>query len=203
MGSWNHELKRADWRKVDTLAVNALTAQSKDLQLVGWLLEAQIHQTGFSGIAPCITLMHALCDRYWTELHPQADGDDLEYRANVIRWINDKMLTALRLVPITVTGRGRDYCWSDWEQAHRNEQLRAAVGSRDASSIEGVTTSELMAGFAMRLEPHSPVPYLIRRATEWGNLNTVELYQELFLKLGGQLNIFEMLGLESTTDVKN
>jgi type VI secretion system protein ImpA len=37
----------------------------------------------------------------------------------------------------------------------------------------------------------------VRRATEWGSLNTVELYQELFLRLGGQLNIFEMLGLEN------
>ncbi|WP_258898281.1 hypothetical protein [Burkholderia glumae] len=49
----------------------------------------------------------------------------------------------------------------------------------------------------MRQEPHSPVPYLVRRATLWGRMNTAELYQELFLRLGGQLNIFEMVGIEN------
>ena len=52
------------------------------------------------------------------------------------------------------------------------------------------------ADFLMRLEPHSPAPYLVRRAIEWGNLNTVALYQELFVRLGGQISIFELLGIE-------
>ena len=47
-----------------------------------------------------------------------------------------------------------------------------------------------------RIEPHSPVPALLRRAVEWGTLNTRELYEELFLRLNGQLNIFELLGVE-------
>lgn len=48
----------------------------------------------------------------------------------------------------------------------------------------------------MRDDPHSPVPYLILKGIEWGNLNTAELYQELFVQYQGQLNIFEILGLE-------
>ena len=47
-----------------------------------------------------------------------------------------------------------------------------------------------------RIEPHSPVPALLRRAVEWGTMNTRELYEELFLRLNGQLNIFELLGVE-------
>lgn len=313
MGTWEHDLKRADWDKVSTLATGALAHKSKDLQLAAWLLEAQINQTGFSGIAACMLLMQILCERYWNELYPQAEDGDLEYRANIFCWINEKLLPALRLVPITASGRDHDYNWADWEQARRNEQLRATAGGRDTVAIEGATVSALasamsatttdayswlhrtltdaMAGidvlaqtldsrfgkdapslstlsglleqihglvdaelhkrgvrlqalpaetaetvqtttpplvtgqsreeasppspasirdradayarlaetadFLMRLEPHSPVPYLVKRATEWGCLNTVELYQELFLKLGGQLNIFEMLGLDN------
>lgn len=315
LGAWEHDLKRADWDKVSTLAGGALAHKSKDLQLAAWLLEAQIHKTGFAGIGACMLLMQILCERYWGELHPQADGGDLEYRANIFGWINAKLLPALRLVPITASGRERDYNWADWEQARRNEQLRAAAGGRDNAAIEGPTAAELTgciagtatdayiwlhhtladallgidalagtldrlfgkeapglsaladlleqihglvdaelrkrgvgtrsaapdtapaaeapppvltgqmrdqpeppaqpafgairdradayarlaetADFLMRLEPHSPVPYLVKRATEWGRLNTGELYQELFLRLGGQLNIFEMLGLDA------
>lgn len=51
-------------------------------------------------------------------------------------------------------------------------------------------------------DPHSPVPYLIYKAIEWGQLNTAELYQELFVQYQGQLNIFDILGLEVSQQAK-
>ena len=45
-------------------------------------------------------------------------------------------------------------------------------------------------------DPHSPAPYLVRRAVEWGRLSTSDLYKEVFIRMGGQINIFELLGLE-------
>lgn len=59
-----------------------------------------------------------------------------------------------------------------------------------------------VADYLMQQEPHSPVPYLIRRAIDWGGLNTGELHQEIFLKQNGQLNIYEMLGLQEGTESK-
>ncbi|HYD80197.1 MAG TPA: type VI secretion system protein TssA [Paucimonas sp.] len=312
LGGWEHDLKRADWDRVSSVAVDALAHQSKDLQIAVWLLEAQINKAGFAGIAPCMLLMQTLCERYWDDIHPQAEDGDMEYRANIIRWADKKLLASLRLAELTSAGREREYTWADWEQARRNEQVRAAAAGDRHAAIEGATAGEVLAamggtpteehmrryrmlnealeaidalldtlderlgrdapsllelselleqiqgfvgaelhkrgvrmnmppapeapsgpqaaaperaeaplaGFAaadapirdrahayaqlaqigdflMRLEPHSPVPYLVRRATEWGGMNTAQLYQELFLKLGGQLNIFEMLGLEA------
>lgn len=314
MGHWEYELKRADWKKVSSLCANALASQSKDLQLAAWLLEAQINQAGFTGIAACLCLLENLSQRYWQQIYPKIDDGDLEYRSNIFRWMNDKLLIALRLVPITASGKAQEYSWSDLELARRNEQAIAAkVSKANEASADGMSSAEMnssitntatdaytwlratlsdavysinslstsldqlfgdespsmaamknlleqilafveaelhkrgvrpasaaipaaattpeeakleaslpsrpadltlshgvirdradayarlaeTAEFLMRLEPHSPVPYLIRRATEWGCLNTVELYQELFLKLGGQLNIFEMLGLDA------
>lgn len=52
------------------------------------------------------------------------------------------------------------------------------------------------AEFLMNDDPHSPVPYLVYTACEWGEKSAPDLYQELFLKQGGQLNIFELMGLE-------
>ena len=313
LGPWAYELKRADWDKVSDMAVNALANKSKDLQIAAWLLEAQINKHGFEGIGACILLIQALCERYWDALHPRLDDGDLEYRINIIRWVNDKLLPAIRLVPITATGRGpREYNWADWEQAKRNEQIRGAIGARPEHPPEGLSVAEFssaMAGtstevqtiqyrhlqdaldsiealdktldalcaqeapslnglaslmeqiqgliaselhkrgvrlvaasrgkgeaaggkkgapeggaagdtggggdggpirdradayarlaqaadFLMHIEPHSPAPYLVKRAIEWGNLNTAELYHELFLKFNGHLSIFEVLGIQ-------
>lgn len=304
LGAWERELKRADWNTAAALSVRALIGQGKDLQLAAWLLEASIARSGYPALAPCLHLIAALFDRYGERLHPQ----DSEHRLNQLVWIGQKLLPSLRRVPITATGSEREFAWSDWEQALRNEQLRASLGRQRESEIEGVTLEQVGAALAStpqgriqfllttiadalqalarlertvdahlgadapgfgpmrdvlervenvlqaefrrrglnvpapaaaaasdheedahdagmseeqeehmvrgnidrrdvyaalaeiaqvleRIEPHSPVPYLIRRAVAWGGLNTAELYSEVFVRCGGQINIFELLGL--------
>ncbi|UXY17254.1 type VI secretion system protein TssA [Chitiniphilus purpureus] len=309
-GAWEYELKRADWARVSVLTSQALATQSKDLQLAAWLLEAEINRGGFAGIAAGLALLEGLCRRFWDTLYPPMPRGDLDHRVNVLRWVNEKLLPAIRRIPITATGRERDYSWADWEQAHRNEQVRSA-GARNAAPPEGPALAELnsaiaatpsdgygwlyctlgdaraalealtvaadtlfgseapslglldgmleqiqalvgaelhkrgihadalrltepqqaqgspaqveeddfyppvggpsgpiagradayarlaeAADYLLHVEPHSPVPYMVRRAIEWGNLNAVELYQEVFLRFGGQISIFELLGLQ-------
>ncbi len=48
-----------------------------------------------------------------------------------------------------------------------------------------------------QIDPHSPTPYLVQRAVEWGKLNTADLYRELFIEMGGQINVFELLGIQT------
>jgi type VI secretion system protein ImpA len=303
MGAWERELKRADWSAVSRLCVQALVTQSKDLQLAAWLMEAEIHRSGFRALAPCLSLLGRLSQTYWQEMYPL----DAEHRDNIFRWMADKLRLPLRRIPFTSTGSGADYGWADWEQAQRNEQIRAALGRGAEQSIEGTTLTMFSAALACtpapdiiavqdqlaaaqsalalldtalvaqlghdapildplrdlienialmlasearkrglsrseapaaeagvddsviapetitcagtfpagtdertrlysalsqiadqlaRLEPHSPVPYLIRRAVDWGRLNTAQLYNEVFVRCSGQINIFELLGLE-------
>jgi type VI secretion system protein ImpA len=52
------------------------------------------------------------------------------------------------------------------------------------------------AEYLMYTDPHSPVPYLIKKAIEWGQMNTAELYNELFIIYDGKLDIFELLGID-------
>lgn len=313
LGPWERELKRANWVAASELAAAALAGRSKDLQLAAWLLEALIARSGFQAVAPCLRLFDALLLRYAHTLHPH----DSEHRLNLLLWIGQKLLPPLRRVMITATGSGHDYAWSDWEQAQRNEQLRASLGKQRESEIEGATLADVGAALActpdarvvflrghlcdglaalqalertldaqmgddapglssMRnlleridvvlaadarrrgvtmpastathadghahdngihddgvhdrgseadddavsgsidrrevyaaladiaraletIEPHSPVPYLIRRAVAWGGLNTAQLYSEVFVRCGGQINIFELLGLSDPT----
>jgi len=79
---------------------------------------------------------------------------------------------------------------------------RTAPGDAMRERADAYARLAETAEILMRLDPHSPVPYLVRRATEWSRLNTAELYQELFLRLGGQINIFEVLGIASPGDAK-
>ena len=305
LGAWERELKRANWVAASELTATALAGRSKDLQLAAWLFEALIARSGFQAVAPCLRLIDALLLRYADTLHPQ----DSEHRLNLLLWIGQKLLPPLRRVMITATGSGHDCAWNDWEQAQRNEQLRASLGKQRENEIEGATLADVGAALActpdarilflrdclcdgltalqtlertldaqlgddapglsgMRnllerieavlaaearrrgvampapaptststhsvedahdtgsggtdgdvpvgsidrrevyaaladiaraletIEPHSPVPYLIRRAVAWGGLNTAQLYSEVFVRCGGQINIFELLGLD-------
>ena len=313
--AWEHELKRADWLSVSRMTTDVLCRQSKDIECVAWLLEARLHMDGFAAIAPCLTLLDLLLGQYWDSIYPLPDGDDLDFRANQISWINAKLLPALRLTPVTASAinpDGTQYSWSDWEQAHRNAQIKARSGSgeqiegttlalfqqsvagtstdyyqqlqrtlADALQALGVLDKTLEASFAnsapsmaamasllekvlafadgelqqrgirpvqareetpaagpasaaapavapsapaplaapalaspirdredayarlaelseylMRLEPHSPGPYLLRRAVQWGQLDTAQLYHEIFIRSNGMLSIFELLGVE-------
>lgn len=300
LGAWERELKRANWIAASELSATAMAARSKDLQLAAWLFEALIARSGFQALAPCLGLIDALFVGYGAKLHPQ----NSEHRINLLVWIGQKLLPPLRRVAITATGSGHDYAWNDWEQAQRNEQLRATLGKQREAEIEGATLGDVGAALActsnerivflqtclsdglaalqnlectldaqfgeeapglsaMRnllerievvlvaearrrgmstptvadsegaapdtagnvhvrvdetavgsldrrevyaaladiahaletIEPHSPVPYLIRRAVAWGGLNTAQLYSEVFVRCGGQINIFELLGL--------
>lgn len=310
-GAWVTELRRANWPKVAQLSAGMLDTVGKDLQLGAWMLEAELHQCGYVALAPCFALLRGLCEAWWDELHPRADGDGYDARCNIVRWINEKLLNAISLLPLA---EDDDHAasWSEWELAHYHERLRAVNGNlpdeaQEAASLEdlqgllarmgaaslrerhavlgdgraalaafeqslrdrlGPETPSLgklddllarieallrgeltrrgpvalppasalshgdpdtgvdeqdgdaeepprgmtdllgererayqvlaeIGDYLMQVEPHSPVPYLIRRAVAWGGLNAAELYREVFQQGGGRIDIFELLGGET------
>ena len=56
--------------------------------------------------------------------------------------------------------------------------------------------------FLLRTEPHSPVPYLVRRAISWGNLSLAELLEELLQKSGDVSTIYALLGMKKEAGMK-
>ena len=54
------------------------------------------------------------------------------------------------------------------------------------------------AEYLSRVEPHSPTPYLIRRAVSWGSMSLVELLDELVKDRNDKGFIFELLGVGKT-----
>ncbi|WP_266171057.1 type VI secretion system protein TssA [Dyella subtropica] len=293
MGSWTVELKRANWPKVSRLIADLLAGSAKDLQLASWLLEAEIQQRGYAAIAPCIVLMHGLCETCWDSLHPQGDRGDFDARINIVRWVNEKLLRTLSLVPLVGDEDDQFASWSDWELAHHYERLRAVNGELPAEAEDAATLDDLhklltaiplselrtrmaeldaarvaieafeqclrrqlaqeapslskldallgsvqapiraelsrrdvrpqplpddesgdeeesngesdfserdrayrvlanIADFLARIEPHSPVPYLLRRAVVWGGLDAAALHKELYAKNNGQISVADL-----------
>ena len=70
-----------------------------------------------------------------------------------------------------------------------------APGLSLASREAAYATLEQVAGYLQRIEPHSPTPYLIRRAVHWGRLPLPELMQEVMREEGDLNRLFTVLGL--------
>src|SRR5579884_3677808 len=125
-GVWKRELKKADWNLVNQLCLEALQKKSKDLQIAAWLLESWIHLEGFSGLRAGCHVLLELCRTFWDTMYPSLE--DAEYRLAPIHWINEKLLTQIKFIPIT-NPEPADNClpynFADWETAFYREQAKA------------------------------------------------------------------------------
>lgn len=55
---------------------------------------------------------------------------------------------------------------------------------------------EQIADYLMKTEPHSPTPYLIRRAVSWGRMSLVDLMQEVVREEGDMTRYLSLLGIK-------
>lgn len=124
-GVWQRDLKRADWETLRTLCVDALENRTKDIQIAVWLLEALLHENGFSGVREGLKLIVALCEGFWDVLHPQIDDGDFEERLSPFVWMNEKLAYSLKFLKITAptTVDAHPYDFADWEQANALDKL--------------------------------------------------------------------------------
>lgn len=83
-----------------------------------------------------------------------------------------------------------------WADDRGEEPEPASTGGPIRSRAEAYRRLAEAADFLMRTEPHSPVPYLVKRAVGWGSLSLSELLQEL-LRDGSELNsMYSLLGIK-------
>jgi type VI secretion system protein ImpA len=301
-GVWKTTLKKADWPSVEKACIEALETQSKDVQIAAWLVEAWVHLYGFAGLREGFRLMAAVCENFWDELYPQVEDGDAEFRISPFIWLNDRLPTFLKLIPVTAPQSDdvKAYCWADWETACRPRnhaesdkdnsrvtqarfqqsamltstlflrstvhQIRAAL--QEAAGLEAVLNRrcgadspslrqftiildplrgllegilsqrpeeedgqpmendpmsqteepaaeegaastfhvgpirsrseaylrlEEAAEYLARTEPHSPTPYLIKRAIAWGGMRLEDLLPELVRNRGELDGIFDLL----------
>ncbi len=68
-------------------------------------------------------------------------------------------------------------------------------GGRITSRAEAYHWLAEAADYLLRTEPHSPTPYLVRRAVSWGNLSLTDLLRELVQNEGDLKTIYALLGV--------
>ncbi len=125
-GVWERKRIKANWNTVRDLCVQALTQQSKDLQVAAWLLEALLHLHGFLGLKTGLRVINELCRTFWEHLYPEIEADeDYESRASPLIWINEKLFLVLKMVEITKpqSENAFAYSYADWESANHLEKL--------------------------------------------------------------------------------
>ena len=64
-----------------------------------------------------------------------------------------------------------------------------------ASRDDAYRLLEIAAAYLERTEPHSPTPYLVKRAVAWGRMSLSDLMQEILREEGDLNRYFSMLGI--------
>lgn len=126
-GEWVTSLKVADWPGVSQACSTLLSTRTKDLRLAMWLTESRALTHGYAGLDQGLQLCSQLCARYWTELHPQADGGDFEERIGNIGWLLHRVVALSNALPFTKGRQGAAYSLRDLAIARQN----AALTDRD------------------------------------------------------------------------
>jgi type VI secretion system protein ImpA len=143
-GDWKREIKKADWVLVTKLTTDALSKQTKDLQIAAWLTEAAVKREYLPGLIEGIALIRGLLENFWDTVYPLMEDGDVELRSAPVGWAVVRMEEAVKRLPLTKSGL-------DWfkfkesravgsEEGANTDDKRAA---REAAIAEGKLTLEL------------------------------------------------------------
>lgn len=303
---WEGGHKVANWDSVEELCINSLKKKTKDLQISVWLAEAWYNINGFSGLAMGIELNRLLIDKFWNDLYPKIEEDDLSYRLAPLEWLNVKLTEKIRLHPISAPKMedtkqytlyhwllasravGREVTELDKDQVYyseikesqsftpsvfyidlkketlkvlnaiksfhnsltgrckegenifyklrrvtrkvnsiantvlgeRNEQnsidvikeyededmtkeTKVSSSGKIVSRADAYRRLAEVADYLVKIEPHSPTPYLIKRAIAWGNMSLSELMQEIIQDRDGLGRVMNLLGMNKDMSSKH
>jgi type VI secretion system protein ImpA len=120
-GEWAREVKTSDWNLVKTLALDALTTKTKDLQIAAWLAESLIHLYSHAGLFDSLKLMRGLLEDFWDHAYPEADDGDLEARANALAFFDNRAAFMLKGLPLTNSTSVPNYSFFQWEESRKYE----------------------------------------------------------------------------------
>ena len=151
-GDWERsQKKKADHRAVIKLAGEALAKRSKDLRLVGWLVESHLRVDGLSVLTPGIELFQSIQETFWPTFYPVIEeGDDLELRMITVEAGAALIAAAVRKLPLTKSGLSfEDYLQSRVVGYEKDATNDAKMEARqDAIAHDKLTAEDFDTAFA-------------------------------------------------------
>ncbi len=109
--------KKAEWNKVLSLSLDALTQKSKDLQIAAWLAEALLITESIEGLNAGLKMINGLLEQYWDTLYPAIEDDDLEFRAAPLEFMNEKFISIIKSQPVTDPKAGETISYLQWQES--------------------------------------------------------------------------------------
>lgn len=155
-GEFVIDLKVADWQGVASLCEQLLVSRTKDLRVVGWLVEAWSHLRGFGGVADGLALTEQLCARFWDGMHPLPERGEHELRAGNLAWLLGRVESLSRTVPQLRVG-SRTIGLVDIDAASARQQSITRDGAEKAPAEGGVLSMDEMA----RIQRDTPREFLL------------------------------------------
>lgn len=133
------------WRDVQKQALNLL-AQSKDLQVVIYLIRALINLEGISGFRDGLMLLQGLLETYWEPIHPVLDpDDDLDptARVNILEELGnfDSVLWPLTVAPLVESKAAGRFSLRDYQIAIDKVEVPEGTTKPDLSIIKAAFLS--------------------------------------------------------------
>lgn len=99
-------------------------------------------------------------------------------------------LAAVSSVPVKVTSS--DISEPTATSSRESDYAMGPINSRE----DAYHMLEAAAQYLLKTEPHSPTPYLIKRAVSWGRMSLVDLMQEIVREEGDIKRFFSLLGIK-------
>ncbi len=291
-----NESPRTHWSKVHDLSIQILSNQSKDLQVLCWLIEASVRLDGFEGLHSSFQLTRLLLEKYWDTLYPEKDEDGYEARLMPFVGLNGESTEGALIFPllsIPLTQGKSVNSFATWQCLtlqnakidpkdaldittsikETSQDVFVALFSTLTSCLQEVGAVDLLftsfcghespsfneikktietclsclkiiapnvvnqehaqtscsenaessgishrlnntdqpfdresafqnlleiSTFFQRTEPHSPLPYLLRKAVRWGKMPLTDLLRELVEDQAILGNIYRLTGIENT-----
>jgi type VI secretion system protein ImpA len=116
-GEWEREVKNSDWSKVVSTSLTALSRRSKDLQIAAWLAEALTMTQGFPGVETGLNLLAGLLGTFWEEIYPRIEDDDYDYRVAPFEFLNEKLSSSVRQIPLTEPRVTPGFSYLKWRES--------------------------------------------------------------------------------------
>ncbi|MGK6316960.1 type VI secretion system protein TssA [Neorhizobium sp. DT-125] len=130
------------WHDVNNLGLQILSSQSKDIEVLAWLAEAQLRLRGFEGLRDVYTGIVSLLDNYFDALHSIGDAD-FEERFAPFAGLNGvggegTIIQAIRLTSLIPSGKFGQFSLWDFQLAQRENETERREELQQAAAEAGV-----------------------------------------------------------------
>lgn len=130
------------WHDVSNLGLQILSSESKDIEVLAWLAEAQLRLRGFSGLRDVYVATASLLDKHFDSLHSIGDSD-FEERFAPFAGLNGvggegTLIQAIRLTSLIPDGKFAQFSLWDFQLSQRSNEAERRKELQQAAAEAGV-----------------------------------------------------------------